>query len=97
MKVNTGKTKMLCVSDALSFIPGSYIDTREGRISSGGRNDIMKLLGFHVSNKSGVGAHVEALRKKFRQRFWVLIHLRTFDFFCEELVRVYKTVVHPTA
>ena len=58
MKVNTDKTKMLCVSDALSFLPGSYIDAAGTRIASGGREDSMKLLGFHMSNRPGVGAHV---------------------------------------
>ena len=61
MKVNTGKTKMLCISDALSFVPGSYIRPSEGsdKISSGGREDSMKLLGFRVSNRPGVAAHIE--------------------------------------
>ena len=99
MKVNTGKTKMLCISDALSFVPGSYIRPSEGsdKISSGGREDSMKLLGFRVSNCPGVAAHIEAVRKKFRQRFWVLIHLRTFGFTEKELVKVYTTILRPVA
>ena len=99
MKVNAAKTKMLCVSDALSFLPGSYIEIGGDvpRITSGGREDTMKLLGFTLSNRPGVGAHVDALRRRFRQRYWVIIHLRTFGFTPEELVRVYKTVVRPTA
>ena len=53
MVVNTSKTKMLCVSDALSFIPGAYILSENGeKISSGGRRDSMKLLGYHLSNLS---------------------------------------------
>ena len=53
----------------------------------------MKLLGFHLSNKPGVTAHFEALRKRFRQRFWVLIRLRTLGFNTEELVKLDKTSV----
>ena len=56
----------------------------------------MKLLGFTLSNKPGVGAYVEALRRKFRQCFWIIIHLRMLGFTQEELVRVYKSVVRPT-
>ena len=62
MKVNTGKTKMLCVSDALSFLPGSYISAEGEKITSWGRNNMVKLLGFHLSNHTGVSAHMEALR-----------------------------------
>ena len=87
---------MLCVSDCMTYVPGSFITTSDGtKISSRGREDKMKLLGFHLSNKPGVSAHVEALKRRFRQRFWVLIHLRTFGFTEAELVRVYKTVVRP--
>ena len=98
MRVNTGKTKMLCISDAMSYVPGSFINTSNGkRIAGGGREDSMKLLGFRVSNRPGVAAHVDALKKKFRQRFWVIIHLRTFSFTEQGLVKVYKTVVCPVA
>ena len=96
MKVNTAKTNMLCVSDALTFVPGSYISTSEDiKIASGGREDKMKLLGFHISNRPGVSAHVFALKRRLRQRFWVLIHLRSFGFTESELVQVYKTVIRP--
>ena len=30
MKVNTSKTKMLCISDAMSHIPGTYIESSLG-------------------------------------------------------------------
>ena len=70
----------------MSFVPGSFIDIGGGRISLGGRLDTMKLLGFHLSNRPGVSTHVEALRRKFRQRFWIIIHLRIFGFNHEELV-----------
>ena len=59
--------------------------------------DTMKLLGFTLSSRPGIHAHIEALRRKFRQRFWVLIHLRAFGFSHAELVRVYKSVIRPTA
>ena len=44
-----------------------------------------------------MAAHIDAIRRKFRQRFWVLIHLRAFGFSEQELVKVYKTVVRPIA
>ena len=97
MKVNTVKTKMLCISDAMSFLPASYINTEGRRVASGGREDSMKLLGLHVSNCPEVLAHVKALQNKFWLRFWVIIPLWTFGFSEEELVRVYETIVWPVA
>ena len=42
-------------------------------------------------------AHVEAIRKRFRQRYWVLRHLRGLGLNESELVRVYTTVIRPIA
>ena len=40
---------------------------------------------------------MESIRKKFRQRFWSLYHLRRNGFTKEELVRVYTSSVRPVA
>ena len=95
MKVNPGKTGMLCISSAMLFLPGTYIITQSGKVASSGWNDTMKLLGFHLSNRPAIHAHVEALRKRFCQRLWILIHLRNFGFTEQELVQVYITTVQP--
>ena len=58
-------------------------------MKSGERGDSMKFLGFHLSDRPGVAAHVDVLKKKFRRRFWILIHLRVMGFTPEELVRLY--------
>ena len=41
--------------------------------------------------------HIEALCRRFRQKYWVLIHLRNFGFCESELTKVYKTIVRPVA
>ena len=74
-----------------------YKRQSNNRIASGGREDSMKLLGFRVSNRPGVAAHIEATRKKLRLRFWVLIHLSSFGFTEKELVKVYCTILRPIA
>ena len=67
MKINPGKTSVLCVSDALSFGLEAYIEDIEGlRIDSG---DVMKLLGFHFSGRPTVHKHLEVLRHRFRARY----------------------------
>ena len=50
-----------------------------------------------MSNKPNVTAHVEALRKRFRQRYWVLFHLKSFGFSQEELCKVYKIIIRPVS
>ena len=79
----------------LTYIPSAYFcDADSGRIDM---CDRLKVLGFHFSNKPGVGAHVEMIRKKFRIRFWSLRHLRSWGFTPEELVRVYTTYIRSVA
>ena len=36
----------------------------------------MKMLGFHFSDKPTVAKLIEVLRKRFRARMWILVHLR---------------------
>ena len=38
-----------------------------------------------------------ALKKKFRERYWVLRHLRHNGFSSEDLVRVYTAIIRPVA
>ena len=95
MVVNTLKTQLLLVSDPLSSVREGYIEDGEGNQLTSAKS--MKILGFYFSDRPTVAAHVEALRRRFRQRYWILIHLRRFGFSQEELVKVYKTVVRPIA
>ena len=95
MKVNSDKTHLLVVSDALSFKPGAYI--RDGDDREIESTDSMRILGFHFSSRPTVAAHVEALRRRFRQKYWILFHLKNFGFTKEELAKVYRTIILPTA
>ena len=93
MVVNNGKTKILCVSDAQSYKAESHIfDSDGGRLSSGGG---VKILGFHMDSRPTVHAHIDALKKRMREKYWVLRHLKRAGFLDEELVQVYTTVVRP--
>ena len=95
MVVNSGKTNMLCISDALSFRAEGHIYGADGaRVGSDGTERI-KILGFHFGKRPTVEAHVEALRRRFFSQWWVLYHLKHHGFNTEELVRVYKTVIRP--
>ena len=95
MKVNTGKTNMLCISDAMTFRATGFIESEDGSRISSEKTDSVKILGFHFGHRPNVSEHIKALRRRFYARWWVLYHLRHHGFNQEELARVYKTVVRP--
>ena len=64
MKANTGKTKIMCVSDAPSYTADTFIEDEDGIWI--GISESMKILGFSLSNQPGVHAHVKSTRRKFR-------------------------------
>ena len=95
MKVNAAKTKLLCVSDALSYLPEVSIKSPDDSYIVTKPEDSLKMLCFHFSTRPTVNKHIEVLKKRFRARYWILIHLRNAGFNVEELVRVYKVILRP--
>ena len=95
MVVNTLKTNLLCISDALNYTPKVFIvDTEGNRIDS---CEKMKVLGFYLSSKPTVNLHVQETLKKIRQKYWFLTNLGKIGFNKEELVQVYQSLVLPIA
>ena len=66
MKVNTTKTAMACISDAMSYQAEAYIKDWEGNIIESGGS--MKILGFFFSDRPTMRAHVQALQKNLEDR-----------------------------
>ena len=58
MKVNTGKTGM-CVSDSQNFRDVVRIESGKS----------LKVLGWHFSDRPMANAQLEALKRKFRERY----------------------------
>ena len=95
MKVNTKKTNLLCISDSLNYKTCTYLEDRDGvRIDSG---DKLKLLGWHFSSRPTVDAYLDVLKRRFRERYWVLRHLKHNGFTNDELLKVYTAIVRPVA
>ena len=55
----------------------------------------MKLLGFVFNQEPNVSAHVQEIKRKFRGRFWSLIHLRKSGFCGRELMSLFNVFVRP--
>ena len=95
MKVNASKTNVLCISDALSYTPATYIVGPDGEVIEG--KSCLKVLGFHFSSKPTVQLHVDNIVRKMRQRSWFLRNLGRVGFSSGELVKVYMSVILPIA
>ena len=95
MKVNSKKTKLLCISDSLTFKAGAYVRDVGGEILETALPDSMKRLGFHFSDRLTVSKLIEVLRKRFRARLCILVHLRNAGLNELELVKVYKAILRP--
>ena len=95
MKVNSGKTGMICISDALAYEADAFmLDADNNRI---GCQKSIKALGMCFSNRPDMGAQVESIKKKIQSRYWMLRNLKKSGFTESELVKVYTTMIRPVA
>ena len=91
MVVNSAKTSMLCVSDSHAYKADAYIlDSDQARV---GCQETIKALGMHFSSRPDMWAQVNAIKKKFQMRYWMLRNLKKSRFNEEELVTVYTTMI----
>lgn len=95
MVVNEDKTNLLCVLDALNYQPRTYIeDNNSNQIDCG---KTMRVLGFDFSTRPTVPAQVNSIRRRLRQRFWSLRHLKKLGMKEQALVQIYKSTLLPIA
>ena len=86
MKVNTLKTNLLCVGDALSYKQVAYIEDSEGTRITSEPGGSIKVLGFHFVSRPTMAKHVASIKKKLRQRIWTIYNLKKKRFSQDELV-----------
>ena len=91
MKVNADKTKQICISDSLSFKAKAHIYTTGGEQID--TDEQMKVLGFTFGSRPNCSTHVETIRRSFRGRYWLLIHLRQNGFSEKDLLKVYISML----
>ena len=93
MKVNTEKTKMLCISDSRTYKAVSFLEDASGNVVYS--TDSLKILGVHFSSRPDMAEQVNSICRKFRSRIWTLRHLHHRGFSEEDLLRVYKSTILP--
>ena len=59
--------------------------------------DELKILGFRFGSRPNCTAHVDGIKRSFRGRYWLLIHLKQHHFSEEELLTAYKSMIRPLA
>ena len=69
MKVNHGKTQLICISGHSFLDINSYVEIGGEVIA--GRNEL-KVLGFVFGRKVGIEAHVRHIIKKFGTKAWAI-------------------------
>ena len=92
MVINCKKTQLVCISPDNGYSSWASFDSQGGEIKS---QDSMKLLGFVLGSAPGVSHHVAHLRRKFRVRFWSIIHLKRAGISGMRLFRLYAALVWP--
>ena len=93
MKVNSKKTQLLCISGRYDSDITSYINTADGRMSSGPQ---LKILGFTFGTKPNPEAHISKLEDKFRRKIWSIRFLKNAKLRNCELVQLYCAILRPT-
>ena len=93
MRVNNKKTHILCFSPQNGFDMNVSI-TLGGSEVVKSENE-MRLLGFYFSGEPNANRHVEEIKKKFRSRYWSLVHLRRANIKGQHLFRLYTVFVRP--
>ena len=92
MRINGAKTQLLCISadngcnsSATVMVGGHRVDSAEK----------MKLLGYWLGNTPDANEQFQNIRRKFRGRFWSLIHLRNAGLRAMQLFKLYCIFVRP--
>ena len=88
MRVNVGKTQLLCISPANGCVTSAVIKPGASAawIESGQK---MKLVGFTFGPTPSVGYHVDAIREDYRAKVWMLFHLHKSGIRGDNLYKLY--------
>ena len=93
IKVHSGKTQSLLISELKGYVPKAFFKDDEGNTIQSGNK--MKILGFEFSSDPDKSAQDKAIMRKVRGWLWVLYHLKHRGFGEEDLLRVYMSSIIP--
>ena len=94
MKINEGKTGLMCVSAALGFEPRVKI-ALNGQEITGTKS--MKILGMTLDSNYGLQSRVRNVGQRIGAKSWALTKLRKAGLSTDRLLRAYKGFIRPVA
>ena len=92
MRVNCKKTQLLCVALDNGYETNVEIKVGDDAIAS---QPQMLLLGYMLGATPGAHGQVAMLQRKFRAKFWGLIHLSQAGITGQKLFKLYTALVRP--
>ena len=93
MRLNCRKTQLLCISLDNGCITTANLRIGDQTIEC---SCTLKLLGYMFGRSADASPQFEYIRKKFRGRFWSLIHWRKAGITGMRLFRLYAIFVRPS-
>ena len=93
ISVNVKKTQVLCISAVTGSDVDFFIKFGSGDVQKG--QNTLKQLGFVFGRRPNAEMHVKNLMTKFRQRIWIIRHLKKALVPKEDLMTFYRTFVLP--
>ena len=92
MRINTGKTKLLCVSASRATDTNCFINVKDSVIRG---CESMKMLGFIFGRRPNSDAHVGHVCSKFYSRLWTVRNLKSSGMEPSGLVKLYCEYIRP--
>ena len=92
MRVNEAKTQLICLSTNSSYDVHSTISACSSMIKSA---YTLKILGFVINRRAGIGAYTEHIAKNIGMRFWTLTHMKRMGVSQENMMTVYGSLTRP--
>ena len=92
MKINTEKTKLLCISVSRNSNINTFVKS-DGKTIYG--EESLKMLGFVFGRQPNANEHVQHLTRRFYSRMWILRHLKAAGIAEDKLVQVYSCYMRP--
>ena len=93
MKINTDKTKMICLTVAKNAMVNSYINTGPHQQICG--SESMKILGFVFGRRPNADEHVKHVVGRFYAKIWTVRHLLAAGMDRRDVTEVYSAYIRP--
>ena len=87
MRINQKKTQLLVISPPNGCDTGASFTTQAGEVIRSVNR--LKLVGFTFGERPDAGAHVETIVEQYKQKKWMLHHLREAGFKGIKLYKLY--------